>query len=880
MGLAEDALRTPSDQRETFLRAVCQQDKQLYDEVSEIVQWEERMGGFMREPLIDLIEQEGLDRPFQPGELVAGRYEIIREVGDGGMGFVYEANDLKLEHRVALKCPKLGYERLSPEARNALKVRHPNVCLVNDIHVASTELGELEFLTMEFLDGETLFTRLTRGKLQHKEAMLLARQLCAGLEEAHRSGVLHRDLKPANVILSTDKNNEPRAVITDFGLATDEDGTTDLLGGTPSYMAPELKESGKTSKASDVYALGVILYEVVTGQKPFPAANTAKDDAPVPAAPNKLIKPVPPSKLVKNLPGIWDDAILPCLSPRPEKRPSVTQTLAVLNRKPLYLRPWIAIAAMLLITVGALSWRQIFEYLHPPDISLALLPVQSTDDLSLTGNSVLHKVAENLAFEPKHNPKIQIISLETAAKKGVATPDQTADRLHATHALQLELHRDGNGIAVTASMIDQKNHATVREYSGHFADADLADLPGGLTGTVTAALHLKHLGTESVSPEAAAAYQAGRNYLREGRYSFDQAIEQFQKAARQDAHSPLPLAGLAEAYVFKYRVQGDAKAMDEAGVQLQAAEQLDPDSPSVRLASAWLNIMRNKNEQARQDCSRALEVDPGNATAWMICGYIYDVEGSNDKALEYLNKAIALDPNYFRPHQFLGGYYITRGLLDEAKDQYKLEVANAKNDTDGLSDLMAILIRQGKYDEVLAAAAAAPDIKATPAILNNLGAAQAYKGDDAQALQNYQKAAALEPSNYRSWVNIGDSARRLGNNKVAKTAYQKVLALTSSHLAVNADSRETRAYMAYSEARLGRKPDAEQEIGQALQSPDEDQEIILCAILTYEALKDREQSLKLATRLKPQMKINIEDHPDLADLCKDLRFIQVLGKSK
>jgi serine/threonine protein kinase len=748
MGLAEDALRTPSDQREIFLRAACQQDKELYNEVSEIVKWEERMSGFMRQPLIELLEEEGLDRPFQPGDLVTGRYEIIREVGDGGMGVVYEANDLKLEHRVAIKCPKLGYERLSPEARNALKVRHPNVCLVNDIHVASTELGELEFLTMEFLDGETLFSRLARGKLEHKEAMLLAHQLCAGLAEAHRSGVLHRDLKPTNVILSADKNNEPRAVITDFGLATDEDGNTDLLGGTPSYMAPELKESGKTSKASDVYALGVILYEVVTGQKPFPSDSAAKGKAS--AAPVKPIKPVPPSKLVKNLPGIWDDAILPCLSPNPEKRPSVTQTLAVLNRKPPYL--WIAIAALLLITLGTLSSRPVYKFVRP------------------------------------------------------------------------------------------------------------------------IALHLKHLGADSISRDGAEAYRAGTNYLREGRYSFDQAIEQFQKASQQDVHSALPHAGLAEAYNSKYRVQKDPSVLDEAKDELQRAEQLDSDSPTVRLASAWLNITDGeKNAQAGEDCSRALEVDPQNAEAWMVCGFIYDLQGRDGEALKYYRRAIDLDPHYFRPHQFLGGYYFTRGEFAEAEKEYTLEVQYAKDDLDGLSDLGGTLTALAKYEEAEKRYNQSLAIRKTPATLNNLGATWAFWGDDVKALSYYQQAKGMEPSNYYYWLNIGDAQRRLGNPKIAKAAYQQGLSLTKAHLRVNSKSSEARIFMAYAQARLGQAADASQNLSEALPSSNNAQLLLLQAILTSEVLGDRKQSLKLYGRLNPDMKKNVEHHPDLAELRKDLR---------
>jgi hypothetical protein len=187
MSVADRVLRTPVAQRDQILRAACKDDKDLYSEVTEIVEWEERMGDFLRKPLVDLIDEQKLDRPFEPGQMVSERFEIIREIGDGGMGIVYEAYDRTRDKRIALKCARLGFDRLPPELNGALNVRHRNVCVVNDIHTVSTELGDLQFLTMEFLDGETLLQTLKRGPLPSATALDLARQLCAGLVEAHRS---------------------------------------------------------------------------------------------------------------------------------------------------------------------------------------------------------------------------------------------------------------------------------------------------------------------------------------------------------------------------------------------------------------------------------------------------------------------------------------------------------------------------------------------------------------------------------------------------------------------------------------------------------------------------------------------------------------------
>src|SRR5437764_6743366 len=192
MTLAAEALKTPIPERDRFLQSSCQNDLELYREVSQVVAWEERMSGFLCRPLIEFVDLEDLETVFVPGQRVSGRFEILRRVGEGGMGVVYEAFDSKRKQRIAIKFAKPGFGRLlSPELAGALKVRHPNICMVNEIHSTPTEFGELDFLTMEFLDGETLSWRLAQGKLEESEALEIARQLCAGIAEAHRSGILH-----------------------------------------------------------------------------------------------------------------------------------------------------------------------------------------------------------------------------------------------------------------------------------------------------------------------------------------------------------------------------------------------------------------------------------------------------------------------------------------------------------------------------------------------------------------------------------------------------------------------------------------------------------------------------------------------------------------
>ena len=185
MTLVDRALAQPAQDRKAYVQGACASDPELCREVWSYVEAEARMRGFLLDPLFSV---HGMEHPFEPGELLEGRFRIVREVAQGGMGVVYEAMDEKLERRVALKCALPGFDnRLPPEARLATQVAHANVCKIFEIHTASTAYGLIDFLTMEFLEGETLAERLSRGALPEAEAMTIARQLCAGLAEAHRN---------------------------------------------------------------------------------------------------------------------------------------------------------------------------------------------------------------------------------------------------------------------------------------------------------------------------------------------------------------------------------------------------------------------------------------------------------------------------------------------------------------------------------------------------------------------------------------------------------------------------------------------------------------------------------------------------------------------
>ena len=256
---------------------------------------------------------------FVPGQLLLERYRVVGLLGRGGMGEVYRADDLRLGQPVALKFLPAALaadpdrlERFHSEVRTARQVSHPNVCRVYDI-------GDYEggpFLSMEYVDGEDLQTLLRRiGRLPRDKAIEIARQLCAGLAAAHERGVLHRDLKPANVML----DGRGRARITDFGLAAlagGEDARA-TRAGTPAYMAPEILGGGPASVPSDLYALGLVLYEVFTGRRAFGGDTLAEI-----RQKHEHDAPTPPSTLVDGFDPVVERVILRCLEKDPRQRPA------------------------------------------------------------------------------------------------------------------------------------------------------------------------------------------------------------------------------------------------------------------------------------------------------------------------------------------------------------------------------------------------------------------------------------------------------------------------------------------------------------------------------------------------------------------------------
>ena len=331
--IVAEALEHRPEERADYIESACGDDAELRAEVDSLIAEQDVAGDFLLDAVIPAVARM---RPLDPGVVVAGRFEILRLIGEGGMGVVYAARDLQLGGSVALKTVRPAIandreaaDRFKQEILLAKLVTHPNVCRIYDLGL-QTEPAEILFFTMELLEGETLAQHLARlGRMKPADALPLISQMAAALTAAHEAGIVHRDFKPANVLLVPGRTPEKlRVVVGDFGLArpAEPSGETGAIMGTPDYMAPEQFGSGAITAAADIFSLGAVIYEMVTGQIPFPAPTAFEA-----ALKRHREPPVPPRQVVPDFDPRWERIILRCLSEKPQDRfPSAGEVLSAL----------------------------------------------------------------------------------------------------------------------------------------------------------------------------------------------------------------------------------------------------------------------------------------------------------------------------------------------------------------------------------------------------------------------------------------------------------------------------------------------------------------------------------------------------------------------
>ncbi len=658
-----------------------------------------------------------------PGDVVADRYEIVAHLGDGGMGSVYKALDRELERVIALKTirPDLAsnagvLRRFKQETLLARKVTHPNVIRIHDLGVA----GALRFLTMEFFEGEDLCAYLQRrGSLPVNEAVVIIRQVCEGLQAAHHEGVIHRDLKPQNMLI--DAAGQVR--ILDFGLARGFDVSgithTGLAVGTPDYMAPEQARGEEASARSDIYAVGLTFYELLTGQLPF------KGESAMARLVQRTFQPPPRPKAIKEeIPQHLDNIVMRCLEIHPEGRyESVKALLADLQnweepQAPTVPQPFEAPvtpsgAGKLRSYKKLIGWTAVAVIIG--GLLAGYLYTHSKGDVSPSGGSV------HLASSPE---ALELV-MEGRSK--------------------LQHRQDSQQVQAAIELFNQaaaKDSHSALPWAG-IADASLAmyrlDHKGVWTEkALAAAMEAKNRDIQA--PETHLAL--GSVYTQTG--NLTEAIKEIQEA--------LKIQKSDDGYVRLGRAYLADKNVDAAVSALETAVKLQPHSwyNQDQLARAYLK--KDRLEDALKHFQEAADRNPTNADLFNSMGFIYSRQGQWPKVVEAYQKAVNLKKsadaftNLGTAYFYAGQYAKAIPMFQKAVDMDSNRATFVGNLADAYRQEKQYEKAQTLYDNAIELAYQQLHTNPNDAdTMGNLALYYARKGGIANGLEWITRARAIDP---------------------------------------------------------------------------------------------------------------------------------------
>jgi eukaryotic-like serine/threonine-protein kinase len=788
---------------------------------------------------------------LQEGDVLGGRYEILALLGEGGMGAVYKAKDREVERVVALKLirPEMASNpailaRFKQELMTAHQVTHKNVIRIYDL----SEADGVKFITMEFVEGSDL-RQLYRekGKLPPDEAVDIIRQVCMALDAAHSAGIIHRDLKPQNIM----RDKAGRILVMDFGLARSvrSEGMTQTgaLLGTIEYMSPE-QAMGKTlDQRSDLFAVGLIFYELLSGKMPFKAETAmasllmrnqeravplAEIDATVPAGLSDIVSRCLERDLERRYPNAAE--IIADLDAWQGKRPVMASIVMQVPKQPRVIPwKWIApagaalLAALILLAIPGI--RQIVfrvpaagnasSVVNPglPPLSqgkyVAVMPFRVLGDASSIGY-----IAEGLgeAFSARLFPLkgVHLTSADAARKLDPNLPlPQIAKKLGANMILQGTVQGTAAQMRITVKLENVAENKTVwnEEFSG--VSGDLLALEDQISGRLVTAMGLSasDLGVADASThptgnaDAYDLYLRGKNAMR-GQFdpkNFQTAIDYFNQSMKKDPNFALAYTGLANASLRMYTVKKDASWSEKALAAAQRAAELNDKLPEAHMTLGTVYSATGQNNQAISELKRGLELAPNSDEAYRRLGGAYVAVGQKDLAIEALAKAVEINPYFWGNPNSLGQAYLSFGDYEHALKAYQQVVQLEPQNPNGYTNVGAAYAYLGKYEESIGAFKKALELQPDPQTYSSLGTAYFLSKKYSEAVPMFEKAVELNPSEQALMGNLGDGYRWADQQEKANLTYKKAIALVSKDLQVDSRNSTLLGQMALYYAKSG-----------------------------------------------------------------------------
>jgi tetratricopeptide (TPR) repeat protein len=841
-----------------------------------------------------------------------GHYRILEQVGEGGMGVVFRARDEQLDRDVALKILPPGTfpndnarKRFRREARLLAKINHPNVAMAFDYG----QQDGTDYLVTEYVDGVTLDVRLANGALPQKTVIQLGIQLAKGLAAAHRGQIIHRDLKPSNLRLT----GEGELKILDFGLAHWLEPGTDLAktlsqdpqegpGGTLPYMAPEQIRCEEADPRTDIWGAGAVLYEMATGQRPFPMASKLKLIDAI-----QHLAPPSPSKLNHQVTPSLEAVILKALDKDPDRRYQSAGELGVdlvrllpttggsgrvtisefaIPKRRMPLATWTVVAIVALS--GAYGGYRVFQKWNSPRPRghglLAVLPFDSTGQDEKT-KALIVGLNETLTAKLARDQNLQVISAREIREQGVKTAEQARREFGSDLVLEGNAHRVGDQIRINCSLVDSKSdrQLTARTITADSHDAfaledqvagEIIALLAADRGTQTQASPIARTGN---NPEAYASYLRARGYLTDYHKpeNIELAIAELKNAVALDPKYANSYAALGEAYLLGYQqTNRDSNWVGQAEQNCQKSLAVRETAEGHICLGDEYNLT-GKYGSAVPEFERAVQIDPSNEDGLRGEADAYVKLGNAAAAEAAYQKAISLRPNYWGVYSWLGAFYYNQSRYDDAIAQFKKVIELAPSNYRGYSNLGAIYVLQGKYAEALDPLNKSIEIRPNFEAFNNLGNAYFQLRRFSDAADAFQSGLNLDDSDWLLWGNLGDALFWSGGRRSqAMSAYEKAIVLAEKKLEVNPKDATVLAFLGDYNAMSRHRQKASERIEQALALAPEDGEVRLRAAIVYNQIGDTERcvaSLEKAVAVGYSAQA-IRDTPDFDHLHNDPRF--------
>jgi tetratricopeptide (TPR) repeat protein len=748
------------------------------------------------------------------GSTFAGRYQIIDELGKGGMGRVYRVLDKKLGEEIAVKLirPEVAsdgvtLERFRTELKAARQIVHRNVARMFDLN----EEKGVPYITMEYVKGENLRRLIKKmGRLSPEQAVPIARQVGEGLAEAHRLGVLHRDLKPQNVMI----DEEGKARIMDFGLARflKSDGTTEtgVVIGTPAYISPELVEGLETDGRSDLYSLGVVLYEMVTGKTPFQSESGLSL-----ALKHVVEMPKDPREINAEIPEVLSRIILKCLEKNREIRYQTAEELITdLNlvenelktkeilkpmkklkwrrarKRALDLRiPQFFIVLAVLAIAGYIIYAQ---FLRPGGLSwkktIAVLPVQDLSPQSIMGN-LCYGLQYDLIMKLQSISGLRslpMLSVENYDYSGKSTRE-IGEELGADYLLRSTLQLEGDRIRVDVDLTDAKREEIA--FQPYFYEGDMKSLrffsiqdqiSRGISRALKADLDENLLSAikktrEPRNIDAYIHYLDGyilidhvyRNTLLQE--DFEKAIGNYEEALKIDPDYSLVYWGLGDAYEALYHSSRDKdpEILEKMIAYYSKAHDINADLAQTNLGLGWAYFNREDNARAFQYFRRALELDPENVVVNTDVGAFFRSIGLYKKAIYFFSRAVKLDPLYFSPYLQIAYCHLCLGEFKRALYEINKAIEKHPEYFSARNYSIILLIMTGRLNEaekeIEIAQKVLTDRSILPSIQALLWAAKGERGKALDTLASIDQNEKTRPNVTWLYLILGMNAEAVRN---------------------------------------------------------------------------------------------------------------------